>query len=83
MSIRPLIVLLAVFPAATLLAQAPLPPDINPVTLSRLPPVTPGDLDAEGQRLLAALFREHKVSSDLWRKSWSTSGASGQSRSWR
>jgi hypothetical protein len=31
-----------------------LPPDINLVTLSRLPPVTPGDLDAEGQRLLAA-----------------------------
>src|SRR5216684_3416635 len=31
-----------------------LPPDIDPVTLSRLPPVTPGDLDEEGQRLLAA-----------------------------
>ena len=31
-----------------------LPPDINPVTLSRMPPVTPGDLDAEGQKLLAA-----------------------------
>ena len=28
--------------------------DINPVTLSRLPPVTPQDLDEEGQRLLAA-----------------------------
>jgi hypothetical protein len=35
-------------------AQAPLPPDIDPVTLSRLPPVTPEDLDEEGQRLLAA-----------------------------
>jgi hypothetical protein len=37
-------------------AQAPrsLPPDIHPVTLSRLPPVTPADLDAEGKRLLAA-----------------------------
>jgi 4-carboxymuconolactone decarboxylase len=34
--------------------QNPLPPDINPVTLSRLPPVTPGDLDEEGKRLLAA-----------------------------
>ncbi len=34
--------------------QAPLPPDINPVTLSRLPPVTPADLDEEGQKLLAA-----------------------------
>jgi 4-carboxymuconolactone decarboxylase len=31
-----------------------LPPDIHPVTLSRLPPVTPADLDEEGQRLLAA-----------------------------
>ena len=34
-------------------AQPPLPPDIDPVTLSRLPPVTPADLDEEGQRLLA------------------------------
>src|SRR5271170_8257272 len=32
----------------------PLPPDINPVTLSRLPPVTAADLDEEGKRLLAA-----------------------------
>ena len=31
-----------------------LPPDIDPVTLSRLPPVTPADLDEAGQRLLAA-----------------------------
>ncbi len=31
-----------------------LPPDINPVTLSRLPPVTAADLDEEGKRLLAA-----------------------------
>lgn len=30
-----------------------LPPDIDPVTLSRLPPVTPEDLDEEGRRLLA------------------------------
>src|SRR5215467_6749914 len=45
-----------------LLAALPLVPpdqnalarDINPVRLSRLPPVTPGDLDEEGQRLLAA-----------------------------
>jgi 4-carboxymuconolactone decarboxylase len=35
-------------------AQGALPPDINPVTLSRLPPPTPADLDEEGQRLLAA-----------------------------
>ena len=34
-------------------AQTSLPPDINPVTLSRLPPVTPQDLDAEGRKLLA------------------------------
>jgi len=35
-------------------AQKSLPPDIDPVTLSRLPPVTAGDLDEEGRRLLAA-----------------------------
>jgi hypothetical protein len=35
-------------------AQAPtLPPDIHPVTLSRLPPVTAEDLDDEGKKLLA------------------------------
>jgi 4-carboxymuconolactone decarboxylase len=32
----------------------PLPRDIDPVTFSRLPPVTPADLDDEGKRLLAA-----------------------------
>jgi len=43
---------LLAMPAA---AQTPaLPPDINPVTLSRMPPVTPADLDEEGQKLLAA-----------------------------
>jgi 4-carboxymuconolactone decarboxylase len=58
MSIRWIVVLLAA--ALPLAAQgqnqakAPLPPDINPVTLSRLPPPTPADLDEEGQRLLAA-----------------------------
>jgi 4-carboxymuconolactone decarboxylase len=31
-----------------------LPRDIDPVTLSRLPPVTPADLDEDGKRLLAA-----------------------------
>jgi 4-carboxymuconolactone decarboxylase len=35
-------------------AQTSLPPDIHPVTLSRLPPPTAADLDEEGQRLLAA-----------------------------
>jgi hypothetical protein len=33
--------------------QNALPPDINPITLSRLPPVTPADLDEEGRQLLA------------------------------
>ena len=40
--------------AAFVHAQTSLPPDIDPVTLSRLPPVTAADLDEEGQRLLAA-----------------------------
>lgn len=35
-------------------AEAPLPPDIHPVTLSRLPPVTPEDLDEEARRLFEA-----------------------------
>jgi len=49
-SIRLSVLLLAVLPVVAD-AQAPLPPDINPVTLSRLPPVTLEDLDEEGQRL--------------------------------
>jgi hypothetical protein len=40
--------------AAIAPAQTALPPDIDPVTLSRLPPVTPQDLDEEGRKLLAA-----------------------------
>lgn len=54
MGIRMVVLLVAVLPAVALEAQAPLPPDINPVTLSRLPPVTPSDLDAESQKLLDA-----------------------------
>lgn len=50
---RLLVLLLAALPAVAD-AQAPPPSDINPVTLSRLPPVTPEDLDEEGRRLLAA-----------------------------
>jgi hypothetical protein len=46
------VLLLAILPVVAA-AQAQLPPDIDPVTLSRLPPVTPEDLDEEGQRLLA------------------------------
>ncbi|HJR68883.1 MAG TPA: hypothetical protein VKA43_02490 [Gammaproteobacteria bacterium] len=45
--------LFAAFPVVTE-AQTSLPPDIHPVTLSRLPPVTPEDLDEEARRLLAA-----------------------------
>jgi 4-carboxymuconolactone decarboxylase len=53
MRIRLCVPLLAALPVV---AQAPnaLPRDIDPVTLSRLPPVTAGDLDEAGQRLLAA-----------------------------
>src|SRR5579862_2573218 len=46
--------LLVSLPAIALAqSQTALPPDINPVTLSRLPPVTPQDLDEEGRKLLA------------------------------
>jgi alkylhydroperoxidase family enzyme len=51
--IRSCVLLLAVLPVVPQ-AQNSLPPDVHPVTLSRLPPVTAGDLDEEGQRLLAA-----------------------------
>jgi len=52
MHVRVFVVLLISL-AAIAQAQTALPPDIDPVTLSRLPPVTPGDLDEEGRRLLA------------------------------
>ena len=46
------VLLLAAAPlAAQAQSAAPLPPDIHPVTLSRLPPVTPEDLDDEARRL--------------------------------
>jgi len=51
--IRFCVLLLAALPVVPQ-GQNSLPPDIHPVTLSRLPPVTPADLDEEGQRLLAA-----------------------------
>ena len=46
---------LLVLASAPVLAQTQtaLPPDINPVTLSRLPWVTAADLDEEGKKLLA------------------------------
>jgi 4-carboxymuconolactone decarboxylase len=53
MKIALLAALLAAAPLVAA-AQTALPPDIHPVTLSRLPPVTPEDLDEEGRRLLAA-----------------------------
>ena len=53
MGVRLSVLLLATLPWVAQ-AQTALPPDIDPVTLSRLPPVTPADLDEEGQRLLAA-----------------------------
>src|SRR5882724_10335920 len=53
MSIRFSVLLLAALPVVAQ-AQNSLPPDIHPVTLSRLPPVTAQDLDDEGQRLLDA-----------------------------
>jgi hypothetical protein len=52
MGVRLLVLLLASLPAIAQ-AQTALPPDINPVTLSRLPPVTAEDLDEEGRKLLA------------------------------
>src|SRR6266550_3657484 len=54
MRIRLLIPFAAVMVVAALDAQISLPPDINPVTLSRFPPVTPADLDDAGQKVLAA-----------------------------
>jgi hypothetical protein len=52
MGVRVLVLLLVSLPAMAQ-AQTALPPDINPVTLSRLPPVAPEDLDEEGRQLLA------------------------------
>jgi 4-carboxymuconolactone decarboxylase len=52
MSMRLSVLLLVVLPVVAR-AQTPLPTDIHPVTLSRLPPVSPEDLDEEGRRLLA------------------------------
>jgi 4-carboxymuconolactone decarboxylase len=52
MGFRLLALLLGAAPlAAQAQTPAALPPDIDPVTLSRLPPVTPEDLDDEARRL--------------------------------
>ena len=53
MTVRLALMLLAALPMIAE-AQTSLPPDIDPVTLSRLPPPTPQDLDEEGRKLLAA-----------------------------
>jgi hypothetical protein len=53
MRVRMSILLLASLPLVAV-AQTSRPPDIDPVTLSRLPPVTPQDLDEEGRKLLEA-----------------------------
>jgi hypothetical protein len=52
MALRFFVLLLASLPAVAQ-AQTALPPDVHPVTLSRLPPVTPEDLDEEGRKLLS------------------------------
>jgi 4-carboxymuconolactone decarboxylase len=54
MKIRLSMLLLAALPLAAVEGQQ-LPPDIHPATLSRLPPVSPEDLDEEGRRLLAGV----------------------------
>src|SRR5579862_5006332 len=51
--IRLCVLLLAALPVIPQ-DKTPLPRDIDPVTLSRLPPVNAADLDEEGKRLLAA-----------------------------
>src|SRR5687767_7421885 len=52
MRVGSLMLLLVAAPlAAQAQSAAPLPPDIHPVTLSRLPPVTAEDLDDEARRL--------------------------------
>jgi hypothetical protein len=52
MGVRLFVLLLASVPLVAQ-SQTALPPDIDPVTLSRLPWATPGDLDEEGKKLLA------------------------------
>jgi hypothetical protein len=52
MRIRKWVLLVAAWPIVSVAQQA-LPPDIHPVTLSRLPPPTPEDLDEPARKLLA------------------------------
>jgi 4-carboxymuconolactone decarboxylase len=53
MRIRLACLLVAVLPAVAA-GQEKLPPDIHPVTLSRMPPINRAELDAEGQKALDA-----------------------------
>lgn len=39
-------------------SAAPLPPDINPVSLTRLPPLTRDDLDAEGKAIYDQIVKD-------------------------
>ena len=55
MSIRSIALLAIAVTIATVDAQSPLPRDINPESLSRLPPVQRENLDAEGRRIWDAL----------------------------
>lgn len=55
MRMRSLAGLVVLIGGAVAYGQAPLPPDIHPQSLSRLPPVQRADLDAEGQRIWDAL----------------------------
>ena len=54
MCVRWSVLLLVSLSFAAFAQSPPLPPDIHPVTLSRLPPPTPEDFDEEGRRVLAA-----------------------------
>jgi 4-carboxymuconolactone decarboxylase len=57
-----IISLVAVSFAGAALAQAPaarqIPPDVNPVSLSRLPPLTRDDLDAEGKAIYDNIVKD-------------------------
>ena len=64
MGVRLSVLLLASLPVVAQ-TQTSLPPDIHPVTLSRLPPVTPEDLDEEGRRLLEKAEKSCLVTNSL------------------
>ena len=56
--IQLILLLLLTFSASLLYAQQPLPPDIDPVSYSRLPPVQKRDLDEEGRRVFEMVHGE-------------------------